>query len=268
MVVGMLGSLTSKLETSLVYRKFDKNFYSFYSNAIAENSIPQNEEGIYWGLKYSFDKKISVAGYVDLFTFPWLKYRSYSPSDGSEWLARFNWRPSKTVYLFAQMREETKQRNLSEPGNLYTTGNGTKRSYWINCDYSANTRLSFRTRLQMSDYQIGNSFTKGMVLLQDVSYDFRKFSITTRFAIFDTDDYDNRLYVYERDAWLSFSFPAYYGKGTRQFILLQYKLTSQIDVWLRWANTTYLNQEIIGSGGDVIHGNSRNDVKFQARIRF
>jgi hypothetical protein len=263
-----LGSLTSKLETSLVYRNFEKNFYSFYSNAIAENSIPQNEEGIYWGLKYSFNKKISVAGYIDLFNFPWLKYRSYSPSEGSEWLVRFNWRPTKTVYLFLQMREETKQRNLSEAGNLYLTDLGTKRNYWINCDYSASTRLNFRTRAQFSDYSLSTNFSQGMVLLQDVSYDLRKFSITGRFAIFDTDDYDNRIYVYERDAWLSFSFPAYYGKGTRQYLLLQYKLTSKIDIWLRWANTTYLHQEIIGSGGDQIDGNSRNDVKFQARIRF
>ncbi len=266
-VAGILGSLTSKMESSLVYRKFDRDFYSFYSNAIAENSVPQNEEGIYWGVKYSFNKKISAAGYIDLFNFPWLKYRSYSPSDGSEWLLRFNWRPSKTIYVFLQMREENKQRNLSDPSHLYLTANGTKRSYWINCDYSATQRLSFRTRAQFSDYQLGKNFTQGMVLLQDVSFDFRKFSITGRFAIFDTDDYDNRIYVYERDAWLSFSFPAYYGKGVRQFLLLQYKLTSKIDIWLRWANTSYLNQEIIGSGGDQINGSSRNDVKFQARIK-
>jgi hypothetical protein len=266
-VAGLLGSLTRKLESSILYRKFERDFYSFYSNAIAENSVVQNEEGIYWGIKYTFDKKISAAAYIDLFSFPWLKYRSYSPSDGSEWLMRFNWRPSKTVYVFLQMREEAKQRNLSDPSNLYLTATGTKRSYWINCDYSANQRLSFRTRAQFSDYQIGKSFTQGMVLLQDISLDFRKFSITGRFAIFDTDDYDNRIYVYERDAWLSFSFPAYYGKGVRQFLLLRYKLTSKIDIWLRWANTTYANQDTIGSGGDQINGNSRNDVKFQARIK-
>jgi len=44
-VAGILTSLTPKFDVSLVYRKFDKNFYSFYSNAVAENSIPQNESG-------------------------------------------------------------------------------------------------------------------------------------------------------------------------------------------------------------------------------
>lgn len=267
LVAGVLASLTSKLETSLLYRKFDRNFYSFYSNAIAENSIPQNEEGIYWGIKYSFSKKMAAAGYIDLFNFPWLKYRSYSPSEGSEWLARFNWRPSKTVYFFVQVREETKQRNASEDGNLYRTLPGTKRSYWINVDYAASLKLSFKTRWQMSEYQLGKSLTNGMMLLQDVTVDLRKITVSGRFAIFDTDDYDNRLYVHEKDAWLAFSFPAYFGKGVRQMLLLRYKLTEKVDIWLRWACTNYLNQEIIGSGGDQISGSSRNDIKFQARIR-
>ncbi len=267
-VAGVLASLTPKLEVSLVYRKFDNNFYSFYSNAIAENSIPQNETGMYWGWKYSFNKKISMAGYFDLFSFPWLKYRSYSPSDGSEWLARLNYKPSKTVSVFLQVREETKQRNTGIDNTLYLTDNGIKRNYWINCDYAANARLSFRTRAQFSSYSIAGATTRGMVLLQDVTYDFGRFSITGRYALFDTDDYDNRLYVYEHDAWLSFTFPAYYGKGIRNYLLLQYRLNNKVDLWFRWAQTRYTDREIIGSGGETIAGDTKNDVKLQARIRF
>lgn len=267
-MAGVLASLTPKLDVSLVYRRFDKNFYSFYNNAIAENSIAQNESGMYWGWKYSFDKKYSLSGYFDLFSFPWLKYRSYSPSDGSEWLARFNYRPSKTVSIFLQVREESKQRNRGTDNNLYFTDNGIKRNYWINCDYVANARLSFRSRAQFSSYSLGTSTTRGMVLLQDVTYAIGRIAITGRYALFDTDDYDNRLYVYERDAWLAFSFPAYFGKGIRNYFLLQYRLSNRADVWLRWAQTHYLSATGVGSGGDAISGDTRNDVKLQARIRF
>ena len=268
LVAGVLASLTSKLDVSLVYRRFDKKFYSFYSNAIAENSIPQNESGMYWGWKYSFNKKYSIAGYFDLFNFPWLKYRSYSPSDGSEWLLRFNYRPSKTVYIFLQARQESKQRNTTTDTNLYLTANGTKQNYWINCDYSANARLSFRSRAQFSSYSIQGKTTYGNVLLQDVTYEIGRFSITGRYALFDTDDYDNRLYAYERDAWLAFTFPAYYGKGIRQYLMIQYRLNKRTDFWLRWGQTRYSNTGTIGSGGETISGDTRNDVKFQARIRF
>ena len=267
-VAGLLGSLTPKLDISLIYRRFDKNFYSFYSNAFAENSVPQNESGMYWGWKYSFDKKYSIAGYFDLFSFPWLKYRSYSPSEGSEWLVRFNYRPSKTVYLFVQARQESKQRNTGNENILYLTANGVKENYTINCDYSANSRLSFRTRAQFSSYSIDGKTSYGNLLLQDISYQIGRFSIAGRYALFDTDDYDNRLYVYERDAWLAFSFPVYYGKGVREYLLLQYRVSKQVDIWLRWGQTRYLNSTIIGSGGETIAGDTRNDIKFQARIRF
>jgi hypothetical protein len=267
-VAGILTSLTPQLDVSLVYRKFDKNFYSFYSNAIAENSVPQNESGMYWGWKYSFNKKYSLTGYFDLFSFPWLKYRSYSPSDGSEWLVRFNFHPSKTVSMFLQMREESKQRNTGVANNLYMTDQGVKRNYWINCDYAANERLSFRTRAQFSSYSVTNKDTHGMALIQDVTYALGRVSITGRYALFDTDDYDNRLYAYESDAWLSFAFPPYYGKGIRNYLLLQYRLTHKIDVWVRWGHTRYTDRTTIGSGGEIISGDTRNDVKLQARIRF
>ncbi len=268
MVAGLLTSLTPSLEVALVYRKFDRNFYSFYGNAIAENSIPQNESGMYWGWKYSFNKKISLASYIDLFSFPWLKYRSYSPSEGSEWLVRLNIRPTKRVSIFLQMREESKQRNTGIVSNVYLTATGIKRNYWINCDYAANERLTFRSRVQFSSYSLAGKTTAGMVLLQDISYAVGRISISGRYALFDTDDYDNRQYAYEQDAWLSFTFPAYYGRGIRNYLLLQYRLTRKIDVWVRWGQTRYMNQSTIGSGGEIITGDTRNDVKLQARIRF
>jgi len=106
------------------------------------------------------------------------------------------------------------------------------------------------------------------MILQDVTYRRGKFGISGRYALFDTEDYDNRIYVYERDAWLSFTFPMYYGKGIRNYLLLQYRMTSRVDVWLRWSTTHYINQGSIGSGGEMIVGDRRNDVKLQARIRF
>ena len=264
---GVIGSLTSSLDVSLHFRKYDRNFQAFYSNALAESSTPQNESGMYWGWKYQFNKQYSFSGYLDLFKFPWLRYKSYTPSQGNEWLLRFNYKPSKGVYLFAQVREESKVKNLSTDNNLYQTGLGVKRNYWINVDYVITPQLSFKTRVQFSSYKFGGAASKGMVLLQDVTWSSRKFSISGRYALFDTDDYDNRLYVYEKDVWLAFSFPAYYGVGIRNYLLVQYTVSKKIDLWLRWAHVRYTDRDTIGTGSEAIDGNTRNDLKLQARIR-
>ncbi len=266
-VAGFLASLSPSLDISMLYRNFSRDFYSFYSNAISENSTPQNEKGIYWGWKYRFAKKHSAAGYIDLFRFPWLKFRSYSPSEGSEWMLRYNFIPSKTTLLFVQIRREEKNRNLGEPTAQYITGTGIKTNYWINADYKVSTRLGFKTRAQFVTYDLEKNFARGIALIQDINYDWRKFSFSARFALFQTDDYDTRLYAYERDAWLAFSIPAYQGVGTRRYILIQYKISSKADLWLRWATTEYENKDSIGSGGEEITGNTRNDFKLQFRIK-
>lgn len=266
-IAGIIGSITSSLDVSLLYRKYNRDFYSFYCNALAENTNPQNEIGMYWGWKYVFNKKYSFSGYFDLFRFPWLRYRSYVPSEGSEWLLRFNYKPSKTISMFVQAREETKVRNNSTDSNLYLTDPGTKRNYWINADYQITPQVTFKTRAQFSTYSFNGSTTHGVVLLQDITWSSGKFSVSGRYALFDTDDYDNRLYIYEKDVWLAFSFPAYYGVGIRNYLLLQYSISKKVDLWLRWAHVRFTDRATIGSGGETIDGNIRNDVKFQTRIR-
>jgi hypothetical protein len=265
-IAGVLGSITATLDVSLLYRKFDRDFHTFYSNALSENTIPQNESGIYWGWKYVPDKKFSFSGYVDLFRFPWLRYRNYTISDGTEWLLRFNYRLARSITLFAQIREEVKARNINTADNLYQSAPGTKRNYWLNADYDITPRLSLRTRAQFSTYSLQGT-SKGMVILQDINWRQGKLSITGRHALFDTDDYDNRLYIYERDVWLAFSFPAYYGVGIRNYLLLQYSISKKLDIWLRWAQTSYTDRDQIGSGNELINGNKKTDIKIQTRFR-
>lgn len=265
---GLLGSISRKAELSLLYRNFSKDFYSFTANAFSENTQPQNEIGFYWGWKYVFNRRYSLSGYADLFRFPWLRYRGYAPSEGSEWLLRFNYSPSRNVTFFIQGREESKIRNLSDETILYQYAIGVKRNYWINCDYAVTRHLAFKTRAQFSTYDLGGKTTRGFTLVQDMNITINRWLFSMRYALFDTDNYDNRLYLYERDVWLAYSFPAYDGKGVRNYVLIQYKLSQKIDLWFRWSHVRYTDRAEIGSGGDTIEGNTRNDVKFQARIRF
>ena len=268
-IAGVLWNLSPRVDLAIVYRNYDRSYHAFYSNAFAEGSTTQNERGTYWGWKYTFNRRLNVTGYIDLFQFAWLRYRIYTPSDGGEWLVRINYQPSRKTTLFAQIREEAKSRNIATPSStLYTTDKGKKYNYWISSDIGASEHVRFKTRLQFSSYSIQQQTTRGMVLMQDIRFNMRKFEVTARYALFDTDDYDNRQYVYENDVWLAFSLPAYYGKGVRRYILLEYKLNSYISFWFRYADTRYTDRDSIGSGVDETDGNVRSDLKFQTRIKF
>lgn len=265
---GVLGNLTGQLEMAWLFRNFSVNYHADYANAFAESSTPQNEQGIYWGIRYRLNKKLSWSSYIDIFQFPWLRYRAYSPSEGSEWLLRFEYTPSRHVHLFFQAREESKWRNLGDETATYKMAPGTKRNVWLSCEVTGPTGLTIKTRVQGSQFEFGGSTTRGIAFIQDLAYGRGKWSLTMRYALFDTDDYDNRLYVSERDVWLTASLPAYDGVGVRTYVLLHYKISKTLDAWFRWARTAYEDRSGIGSGMDQIDGNTRNDAKFQVRIRF
>ncbi|MBL7856937.1 MAG: helix-hairpin-helix domain-containing protein [Cyclobacteriaceae bacterium] len=266
LLIGTLGSLSPQLDVAIQYRKYERDFRTFYSNPFAESSIPQNETGLYWGWKYRINRQYTIAGYTDLFRFPWLRYQSYVPSTGHEWLLRFSYMPSRHVTLYTQFREEKKVRNLSEAkDNLFYTATGTKRNYWLSADYKIHPKVKLKTRAQFSTYKISRIFTKGMAIYQDINLDLGRFTISGRYALFDTDDYENRQYAYENNVWLAYSLPAYYGVGVRHHILAEYTFSRHLRIWLRYAQYRYTDRDTIGSGLDMINGNTKTDLTIQIR---
>lgn len=268
-VAGIMGSISTRMEMAWLVRSYSPDFHSFYSNAFAESSRPQNEHGVYYGWKYRINRTLVYSGYVDLFEFPWLRYRAYAPSNGHEWLMRLTWQPARNTRLVAQFREESKARNVSPAeGNLHRMANGVRHNAWLIAEYTATKNLRMRSRAQFSSYSINNNTTYGMMVLQDFIFEARRFSVTARYAIFDTDDYENRQYVYENDVWLAFTFPAWNDKGVRSYLMFAYDVTRSITLWFRFAHTSYINRTATGSGADQINGPERNDVRIQLRWKF
>lgn len=170
--------------------------------------------------------------------------------------------------MFVQAREESRQRNTGESTITFLTDQGQKLNYWIGMEYGLRQKLRMKTRVQFSTYNFNGHTSHGMALLQDVSADFGKIKMTARYAITDTDDYDNRQYVYENDVWLAYSMPSYSGVGTRRMLLVEYKINRLLSLWLRVASSRFPEEEKIGSGLDAVNANIKNDVKFQVRISF
>jgi hypothetical protein len=263
---GFVASLTPKVEISMLLRSFERNFHSFYGRAFSENSRNINERGTYLGIKINPISKISFAAFYDSFYFPWLKFKVDAPSGGYEYLMRINFIPSKKILLYAQLREKSRAGNVAG-NNLNHVEQGIRRNYILNLDYSASQMLHFRSRVQSSSYTIDQNTSNGFTILQDINIHFRKFVFSGRLALYDTDDFQNRQYVYEKDVLYAFSIPAYHGIGTRGYMLLQYKASSKMQYWFRFSRTRFYDRDFIGSGLERIEGNLRSDIKFQILYR-
>jgi hypothetical protein len=267
-ILGVLSSIGNKTETALSYRSYDPDFHSFYAQALSENAIAQNERALYWGFKQNVNNKLFYAGYIDLFRFQWMRSRAFAPSEGHEYLFRISYRPTNESQVFVMFREEAKARNTNESANVYWLDQGIKRNLILNADYNMNKKLSLRTRLQFSTFSLAGNETGGMTLVQDLNYKHRKFNFSFRQALFDTDDFENRQYVYERDVLYAFSLPAYNGVGIRNYAMIQFKISKSFDCWIRYARTMYTDRDFIGNGSERISGNLRSDIKLQTRFRF
>ncbi len=270
-VLGWMSSLGPKMDFSLLLRRFDRHFHTFYGSSFGENSRANNERGTYLGLNYAITKELRWSGYFDFFRFPWLKFRTYAPSDGHEWLQRLTFHPQKKLKIYFQIREEVKDRNIPTAQSedpSYQLRRGRRKNYLANLDFKINDTYSIRSRVQWSNFTFNNAQTKGYALLQDINANWGKWRLSNRTAIFDTDDYDNRQYVYEKNVLWAFSIPAYYGQGMRYYFLLQYRPSRKWDFWLRWSRTIYTDRNKISSGLQEVQGNRLSQLNFQVRLRF
>jgi len=268
-VGGFMGSLSPIVSMSFVYRNYQKNYHAFYGNAFAEGSRIINETGMYWGIKVTPTSKFFIAAYYDRFKFPWLRFRAQSPTDGYEYLIRANYHPSRKIKIYGQFRQQSKELTTStENSNLQQLVVGLKRNAVVNLDFSVNGVLSLRSRVQYSDYDFDDNLTSGIAIIQDLNIKLSKITISTRYAIFDTEDFENRQYVYEKDLLYSFSNPAYSGQGTRNYVMIKYKPSRKLSMWARYGRYNFRNVDRIGSGLTTIEGHTRSDIKFQVMMKF
>jgi hypothetical protein len=98
------------------------------------------------------------------------------------------------------------------------------------------------------------------MLIQECSFARGNWKLTARMALFDTDTFDNRLYAYEQNAVGTFAIPAFSGRGSRQYLLAQYKIHSRLTAYFRIAKTIFSDREVISSGMQAISGPKQTDT--------
>jgi hypothetical protein len=267
-VLGFVSSLSQQVDFSVLWRKYDQDFHSFYSTGFTENTRSINEQGIYLGIQVRPEKRWKINAYYDFFKFPWLRYRVYAPSEGYEWLARISYQPSRNLIAFIQIREEEKGRNLPDSGDpalLYQIKPVNKINALLNLETHVTKDFFLRSRIITSRVNIEGNVTKGLMIFQDVQYGQNNWRLTGRVALFDAETYDNRLYAFENNVLWTFSIPAFSGQGMRYYLLGQYQISAKLTAYFRFSRTSYTDRESISSGLQRIDGPNQTDTVFMLR---
>lgn len=270
LLAGITADVNHMLQFSSLYRNYQTYYQAVYSNAFGENSNTANERGIYFGVSILPHKSWKISAFIDSYYFPWLRYGVDSPSSGWDYLVQANYTPNKNFDVRIKIQHDKAVKNLS--GSTVSSTQDVERTRaLLQAAYSLSPELSMNSRLAFSFFNPEiQSGEKGFLMSQDIKYRLRQIplSFALRYAIFDTDGWNSRLYVYESDILYAFSVPAYSGKGCRYYLNTGYKITDKIQLWFRISQTYYFDRTEISSGLSAIEGNRQTDAKLQVQIKF
>lgn len=272
-VTGLTAALHSHVSATLLFRNFSRDFQSVYSNVIAEgNSIlPSNERGMYASVQAQLTKKVSLNAYTDGVQFPWLRYQVTGPSSFSDNLIQFNYRPDKKHEFYVRMRIRRTSVDRIVLNRIDFPVDKLSQQIRLNFIFSPTESLKLHSRLEfVKTNEEGLPNESGYLIFQDVIWKKMNvpFSVTLRYALFQTDAWSARLYAYENDVLYSYSIPAYYGKGARIYGIFKFDIRRNIDLWIRVAQWTYTDRDEISSGDSAIEGFRKTDCTMQLRMQF
>lgn len=274
LTAGMLSSLSPTVSLSLLYRRFERDFHSNRAFVFAERpTTARNETGIYAGLEVTPNPKWVFSSYFDQFWFPWQNFTAAFPSQGYEYMAQLMYKPKRSTAAYIRYRSDNKETNATEfeDGQQVEYIIPTRKQYLrFQFDHKLDRNVKIRTRAEHSWWKRGDEEqTTGFLIFQDLTYKIGyKLKLTGRYAIFNVEDYDARIYAYENDVLGFFSIPAYYRQGSRYYLIVNYKPTRNLEFWLRYARSKFPNENTLGSGLNEIQGSTQSEIKLQFRLKF
>ena len=247
----------SRLEISLAQRYYQPAYQSNYGGGFAENSRVENEQGIYLSTRFTPFKRLILSAYADAYRFPWALYASPTPSSGQELCLQANMKMTKQTDLTLKYKYKEKSEEENHKRTLRSTLNTQIRRWRIQTILEGN-----RTD------KGGQSPTYGWILSQTHTGNLPKLhlSFALRYAYFQAENYDNRIYIYEKDLPYTLSFPMHYGKGHRLALSLSWKKTERLQLIAKAGCFVYTDgRASIGTGQEMMEGNISTQVKFMAK---
>lgn len=264
-VQGILFSTAPTTRLGLLFRHYDRDFKAPLGNAFGAASTNQGESGIYLSIQHIFGRRITSNAYFDYYRLTTPSYRCDAPTAclalGSTTTCQLTRNSQFALrYTFLQKSEN----GQADHYHCIVAYNRHKlRLLWTN---SPHPILRLKTGVEgiLNHYPKEKNLYKGILLFQDVAVTLEKpdLSIRARFAFFETDRYDERLYAYEDDVYCAFTIGNYYYKGIRGYIVLRYKY-KWLSAWLRVSRTEYLDRKVISSGLNQIDKPHKSEVKAQ-----
>ncbi len=252
---------------SLSYRNYSYNYQSHFARSLGESSSVQNESGLYFGTKYSFPKW-QLAGYVDVFRFPWLKSGIDAPSTGKDILLQVNYTPKTSWNM--NLRYKIKEKEKNKTGKTVEVFPYHQQTWKYQFNFKPIAQMNLKTQINYNIYSMENDQTTGWAIAQAFGFKTKnsKFYSDLSFAYFNATEWNNRIYSYEKNILYVFSMPSYSGEGIRYYMTLKWSICNIMDLYTKISSTQYFDKNTISSGLEEISGRKKTEINFLLKLKF
>ncbi|HKM92587.1 MAG TPA: helix-hairpin-helix domain-containing protein [Prolixibacteraceae bacterium] len=269
-LAGFESQPASSIAISMIYRDYDANFHSVNGTAFGESSGIRNERGIYAGLLVYPLPKVKISGYIDSYESKWVRYTSTGPVRGNDFALQTDYTPTRKLSFYLRFKTETNSEKSSESAPIKPDEQQQTNRARFNANWIISDQLTLKFRTEWSGYKKNGMMENGWLVFTDIAtHPFEKLSAVARFAWFNTESYNSRVYAYENDVPEYFYIPAFNSHGLRYYVNMSYAILQNLKINLKFSQTNYLDDEFtIGSGNTLIEGNKRSELRAQLRYRF
>lgn len=252
--------LSGNLAVMALQRYYPYRYYSLYSRSFADGTAVQDESGIYVGANWSPLHGMTVFFYTDYTYFPWPKYQVSQASHSWDNLLQVDYSHGRWA-LMARWRMRKRQR---DDANKHLTDKTEHRGRMA-LTYEG-SHWSSKTQLDMAHC----TFTRkslGWMVSENAACRWGWLSANATVGYFHTDDYDSRVYAYERGMLYNFAFTSFYGEGLRLALHLRADFSPKVMVMAKLGCTHYFDRSTIGTGLQQIDASSKTDLEVQLRLK-
>ena len=253
---------SARLSLMALQRFYSFRYTSLYGHAFADGSHTQNESGVYVGATWNPLAHLRLQGYADYAYFPWARYGVSQSSHAWDFLFQGSYQHRQWT-LTARHRSHLRQKDNTKKTALVANDSHQERLF------IAYTRNEWTLKMQADlSHVVCPQTERGWMLSQHASWTGSKLQVNAVVALFDTDSYQSRIYLYERQLQHEFYFPSYYGHGWRFGAQARLDLTARLHLAARVGYTNYFDRSTIGSGMQQIGHSHQTDLDLQLRWRF
>ena len=254
--------LTASLTLLAIQRFYAYRYTAIYAESFSDGGNVCNESGLYLGADWRPTRSFLLSVYTDYAYSPWAKYRVSHPSHSWDNALSATY-THRSITFLTRYRLRRKQRDNASKTALIGR---TEQRGRLSVAYDGG-RWTSKTQADIAHYQTETG-SLGWMLTQNIGYSHRFLTADASFGYFHTDNYDSRLYVYERGLLYNFTFPVFFGHGIRYAFRVRTDLTPRLFIIAKVGTTDYFDRNRISTALQQIAHSSQTDIDLQVRWRF